>query len=505
MGTHSQTNYQQLSAGNGMTTEAESTAVNGGSRWLAELTSWQLALIDAALIGIAFFAAYYLRYTAQWFEPVDEVNSSPFGPYLPYMGIFMVWLLVANQGAGLYVQRRGRTWANELFSIGNAATNAVVVVMALSFLLRPLVFSRLMMVEAGVLVILLLGLWRLMLRVVNHRLRRRGIGVRRVLIVGADELGRHVLRTLVARPDLGYKPIGFLDDDPQIGSHDLGRVTALGNVQNLPDILGQHWVDLVIVTLPWENHRQIVAIVNECEKQGVEVRTVPDLFQLNLSQVQIEMLSGIPLLGLHRELEFHPANRLIKRALDILLVVLSLPFVIPMFTLIGIAIRLDSPGAIFFGQERIGLNGKSFKIYKFRTMIKNAEAMWDEVLRDTAEDLRRPKLINDPRVTRVGKFLRITSLDEFPNIINVLKGNMSLVGPRPQVQREVDLYEPWHYQRLKVKPGMTGLWQISGRSDIPFDEMCLLDIYYIENWSLALDLQILLQTAPRVLFRTGAY
>jgi lipopolysaccharide/colanic/teichoic acid biosynthesis glycosyltransferase len=138
-------------------------------------------------------------------------------------------------------------------------------------------------------------------------------------------------------------------------------------------------------------------------------------------------------------------------------------------------------------------------------MIQNAEAMWDDVLRDTSEDLRRPKLTNDPRVTRVGKFIRRTSLDELPNLINVIKGNMSLVGPRPQVRREVELYETWQYQRLKVRPGMTGLWQISGRSDIPFDEMCLLDIYYIENWSLALDLQILLQTAPRVLFQRGAY
>ncbi|NDJ85043.1 MAG: sugar transferase [Chloroflexi bacterium] len=477
--------------------------------WAIRLLNWQhgwrLLATDAVLIWGSFFLSYYLRYNIQLFQPVDESNTAPFQPYIAYAFIFMLWILLANQNAALYQERRGRTWANELFSIGNAATNAGVIIMALSFLLRPLVFSRLLIVQAVVLTILVLGMWRLAMRSLKHHFQRLGIGVERVLIIGGDHLGRHVLRTLVSRPDLGYRPIGFLDDDPTLGTTDLGRVQALGRVANLHNVLDEYSVDLVIVTLPWEQHRQIVSIVKTCESRQVAVRTIPDLFQLNLSQVQIEMLGGVPMLGLHRELEFHPANRLMKRALDLLLMILSLPLSLVLFVVIAIAIRLDSRGPIFFGQERIGLNGKAFKIYKFRSMVKDAESMWDQVLKDTQEDLRRPKLANDPRVTRVGKFLRRTSLDELPNLINVVKGDMSLVGPRPQVRREVELYEPWHYQRLKVRPGMTGLWQVSGRSDIPFDEMCLMDIYYIENWSLALDLQILLQTAPRVLFRSGAY
>lgn len=466
---------------------------------------WRVFLVDAVLIVVAFFISYYLRYTVQLLRPVDESNAASFSPFIPYAVIFMIWVLSANQNSGLYVQRRGRTWTNELFSIGNAATNAALVVMALSFLLRPLVFSRLLIIQAAALTIILLGIWRLVLRIVIRRLQKRGIGVERVLLVGAEELGRHVLRTLVARPDLGFRPVGFVDNDSEIGTTDLGRVPALGSIANLPHIIDEQRVDLVIVTLPWELHHEIVDIVKECERKRVAVRTVPDLVQLNLSQVQIEMLGGIPMLGLHRELEFHPANRLMKRALDIVLVILGLPVIVPVFAILGIAIRLESRGPILFGQERIGLNGKPFKIFKFRSMIQNAEAMWDDVLRDSNEDLRRPKLTNDPRVTRVGRFIRRTSLDELPNLINVIKGDMSIVGPRPQVRREVELYEQWQYQRLKVRPGMTGLWQISGRSDIPFDEMCLLDIYYIENWSLALDLQILLQTAPRVLFQRGAY
>lgn len=468
-------------------------------------TGWRVMIGDVILIVAAFMISYYLRYGLQLFQTVDEVNNAPFEPYLPYTFIFMIWLLIANQSAGLYTPRRGRTWASEIISIANAGTNAGLVVMALSFLLRPLVFSRLMLVQAVVLVIIFLAVWRLVIRNVMRQLQKRGIGVDNVLVVGADELGLSVLRTIVSRPDLGYRAIGFVDDDPTRGKADLGRVAALGAIINISSILTTHAVNVVIVTLPWERHQDIVAIVQECQRQGVDVRTVPDLFQLNLSKVHVESLGGIPLLGLQRPVKLNPANHIIKRLLDLILVIVSLPIALPFIGLVALAIRLETPGSPFFGQERVGMNGKVFKIIKFRSMIKDAESMWEDVMRQTNEDLRRPKVIDDPRVTRIGKIIRKTSLDELPNIFNVLKGDMSLVGPRPQVTREVELYAPWQYQRLKVRPGMTGLWQVSGRSEVPFDEMVLMDIYYIENWSLGLDLQILLQTAPRVIFRRGAY
>lgn len=480
---------------------------NGG--WLFAERQWFLAIIDALLIWGAFLLSYYLRYNIELFQPVDEANFAPFDPYISYTIIFMVWVLIANQSAQLYTQHRERSWANEWFSITNASANAGLVVMAISFMFQPLVFSRLLIVQAVVLTVLLLGGVRLALRSLKKRLQRRGIGIKRVLIIGADDLGRHVLRTLVARPDLGFRPIGFLDDDPQLGQTDLGRVQAFGQLSNLTSVFDEYLVDMVIVTLPWEEHHQIVEIIEACEARQISVRTVPDLIQLNLSQVQMEMLGGIPMLGVQREVGFHPVNQLLKRGLDLTLITIALPILLPLFAMIALAIRLDTKGAIFFRQERIGQNGKPFKMVKFRSMIVGAEQMWDQIIRESAEivDLRRfdKDKIEDPRITKVGRFLRKTSLDELPNLINVVKGEMSLVGPRPQVRREVDYYEPWHYQRLKVRPGMTGMWQISGRSDIPFDEMCLLDIYYIENWSLGLDLQILLQTGPRVLFGVGAY
>ena len=465
---------------------------------------WLLPTVDALLVAVAFLVSYYLRYEVQFLQPVNEANVAPFDPYIPYVAIFAALFLFFNQNARLYREQRGRSWWDELFSIGNSATNAAVVVMALSFLLRPLVFSRLLIVQASFLAVVFIGLWRAIIRVLRSELRRRGIGVERVLIVGAGRVGLSVLQIILARPDLGFKIVGFVDDDPDRGATNLGRVQALGMVDNIPRLIDRYKVDLVIITLPWHVQRKTLKIVRECERQHVKVRTVPDMFELSLSQVQVEMLGGIPLLGLNGDTQFHASSRLIKRGLDIVLTLLAMPVVLPLTVLIALAIRLDSEGPIFFSQERIGLNGNPFCVYKFRSMIKNAADMHEELVRQTGEDPLRPKIKNDPRITRVGHWIRRLSIDEVPQILNILRGEMSWVGPRPATPDEVELYEPWHRQRLRVLPGLTGLWQVSGRSEVPFEEMCLLDIYYIENWSLQLDLQIILRTVPLVLLAYGA-
>jgi exopolysaccharide biosynthesis polyprenyl glycosylphosphotransferase len=465
---------------------------------------WLLPTGDLLLVMAAFLFSYYLRYEVQFLQPVDEANAAPFAPYWPYAFTFAGLMLAFNQGARLYRERRGRTWWDEVFAITNGAMSTAVIVMALSFLLRPLVFSRLLIIQAALLVVLLLGLWRLALRLLRNNLRRRGIGVERVLIAGAGSVGLSVLQTLVARPDLGYKVVGFVDDDPERGANNLGRVPALGGIDNLPRLIDRHRVDLVIITLPWHVQRKILAIVRECERQNVKVRTVPDLFELSLSQVQVEMLGGIPLLGLNGEGRFHTGRRITKRVVDIGLALVALLPTLLLTLVIAIAIRLDTPGPIFFSQERVGLGGRRFKVYKFRSMVVDAEKMHADLMRRTGEDPRHPKLSNDPRITRVGRWIRRFSLDEVPQIWNILRGDMSWVGPRPATPQEVALYEPWHLQRLHVLPGLTGLWQVSGRSEVPFEEMCLLDIYYIENWSLGLDLQIVLRTIPMVLFAHGA-
>jgi exopolysaccharide biosynthesis polyprenyl glycosylphosphotransferase len=280
---------------------------------------------------------------------------------------------------------------------------------------------------------------------------------------------------------------------------------ALGAVENLPAIIVTERVDLVVITLSWESHREILDIVRECDRQDVQVRIVPDLFQLKLNRMQVENLAGIPLLGIKNRVRIPSGERLLKRLIDVAVIVIAAPVWIPLFAVTALAIWLEGRGSILYGQARVGKGGRTFQVWKFRSMVENADEMKAQLVEEQGLDPRHPKLKDDPRITHVGRIIRRVSLDELPQIFNILRGDMSLVGPRPPTPDEVALYEPWHMQRLETRGGLTGLWQVSGRSDVPFEEMVLLDLYYIENWSLLMDLQILLRTIPRVLLGDGAY
>jgi exopolysaccharide biosynthesis polyprenyl glycosylphosphotransferase len=464
-----------------------------------------MPLIDALLVFAAFGLAYVVRYDLQLLRAVGEANRAPFEPYLPYYVIFIAWLYLNYRGSGLYKAIRGRTFVDEVYTIINGVTSATVIMLAISFALQPLVFSRLMMIYVAAIAIILLTAGRIVRRIIQARLRERGIGVQRVLVVGAGDVGRSVLRTMIARKDQGYMPVGYLDQDPEQARADLGRVKGLGGLDQLETVLREQDVDQVVITLPWSLHAQIVQMIQACKRAEVDVSVIPDVFQLNLRQVLVENLDGIPLLRVNGHVPFKASGRLFKRGLDVALILLASPFILLIGGLVSLAIRLEDKGPIFYTAQRVGENGSQFKMVKFRSMIRNADDLREELIRTQELDPRHPKIKNDPRMTRVGRFIRTTSLDELPNLINVLMGHMSIVGPRPPTPDEVNLYQPWHMQRLQVKPGMTGLWQVSGRSEIPFDEMCLLDIYYIENWSIRLDAQILMMTIPRVLTRHGAY
>jgi len=464
-----------------------------------------ILVADIALINVAFFLSYMVRYEMGIPYPVDPRYDAPFYPsYIPTAVLLTLLCLTMYRIDGLYERRRGRRWLDETYRLVSGTMTSIVVIMAITFFTQPLVYSRGMLVLAGLLIVALLATSRLVQHFIEGQLRRRGIGVERLLIVGAGEVGRAVMRSILASPRLGYQIVGYVDDDPTKGDGHLGRFQGFGGLDKLAEVIQTQKVDEVIVTLPWMYHRKIMQIVAECERGKVRVRVVPDVFQQRMHRVDLDSLHGIPLIG-PGPTELSSGAMLVKRAMDLILVVFALPFAILLFVLVAVLIKLDSPGPVLFKQPRVGKDGRVFDMYKFRTMIVGAERMQAELADLNEADGPLFKIRDDPRRTRVGRFLRRTSIDELPQLINILKGEMSWVGPRPGTPEEVAQYEPWQRERIVVRPGVTGLWQVSGRSDIPFDEMILLDIFYIENWSLDLDIRILLQTVPRVLFGTGAY
>jgi exopolysaccharide biosynthesis polyprenyl glycosylphosphotransferase len=467
---------------------------------------WKYLLVvaDMVLILLAFVVAYYVRYQLQWFRAVDPVSQVGFYAYTPFVLALILILPISFLFSGVYPYRRGRSLIEETYAIATATAVGVMVMIIVTLLFRPLLYSRLIFFYTAVLVTLFMGVGRFMLQLAFDHLRHYGVGVKRVILVGAGDVGRMVMRTVVARPDYGYQLIGFLDDNPAKGFTNIGPYRALGPVDNLSQILEAEPVDTVIICLPWQSHRMIQRLLRTCENSMVRAQVVPDLFQLTKNQVYVEELNGIPLIST-RDVSIQGWNLVIKRAFDLVISVVGGIIALPLCGLIAIAIKLDSPGPILFTQTRIGRNGLPFQCYKFRSMVEGAADMRPDLgeLNEASGPLF--KVRNDPRRTRVGRWIRRFSLDELPQVINVLRGEMSWVGPRPNLPEEVEQYQEWHKKRLTVSPGITGMWQVSGRSDLTFDEMVLLDIYYVENWNLAMDLGIILRSIPAILGARGAY
>ncbi len=460
-----------------------------------------VVLLDIATIVVAFLGGYWVRYDLRWF--LDVAYDAPLSAYLPFLILYVVLTPVFFVVDGVY-RAWPRSWMDQVYRITNATAKVTVLMLAVTFVFRPRYYSRAMLIEVGLLTIGMLALVRGAESLALAYLRAKGVGIKRVVIVGAGEIGRTVMRTIVARPDLGYRVVGFVDDNPDKGYTDIGRFRALGPLDNLPAVLDEERPDEVIITLPWMYHRKIMGIVRECERRQVRPRIVPDLFQMSLTQVNVEDLGGVPLIGV-RTVSISKGALLVKRLIDVTVAAVGLLLGAPLFGLIALAVRLDSPGPVIFRQTRVGLRGRHFEMYKFRSMHVGAEEQQDMLADLNEADGPIFKIRDDPRLTRVGRILRRLSLDELPQLVNVLRGEMSLVGPRPPIPAEVEKYQEWHKKRLEAPPGMTGLWQVSGRSRLSFDEMVLLDIYYIENWSLWLDFKILMRTIPKVLLGEGAY
>lgn len=477
-------------------------------RWASSVDAphWKYWLLgsDLALALVAFLMAYYVRYQLQWFRAVDPVFQVDVWAYFPFTLVLLAILPVALRLSGVYPYRRGRALIEEIYGIGTATTASVMILITASLLFRPLLYSRLIFLYTAFFITILLGLNRFVIQWGFSYLRHYGVGVKRMVLVGAGDVGRMVMRTVTARPDLGYQIVGFLDDNPAKGFTDIGPYKALGPVDNLNQVLDGTPLDSVIICLPWQSHRMIQRLLRTCEQFSVRAQVVPDLFQLTKNQVVVDELNGIPLIST-RDVSIQGWNLVVKRVFDLVLGGLLGVVSMPLWLLVAMAIKLDSRGPVLYSQTRIGKNGEPFRCYKFRSMVTGADNLRQEL--GDRNEATGPlfKVRDDPRRTRVGRLIRRFSLDELPQVINVLRGEMSLVGPRPNLPGEVDQYQEWHKKRLTVSPGITGLWQVSGRADLTFDEMVLLDIYYVENWSLTMDLGILARSIPAVLRARGAY
>ncbi len=460
-----------------------------------------LVVLDAILINIGFALAWWARYELQLGPEVAEENYVTLDAYYLIQLALTIILLVVFKLQGLYEQKSRTGWMDATGVIVSSTTVGIAIMIVAVFGFRPYAFSRLAFLYVWFSIIVLLSLLRLVKMQIRDYLRRRGVGLERVLVVGAGQQGMLIMQNIVAQPQLGYDVVGFVDDER---NEDIGRFKALGALNDVPRIVRHKDVDLVIIALPSNSHANIVEIMMQCARQHVSFRIVPDFYELSLNKVDINEINGIPLIGL-KEVSMGGLNLLLKRLIDIMASVAVLAVASPLILLVGIAIKLETPGPILFTQTRVGRGGRHFTFYKFRSMKQGADR---EIQKLTSlNEATGPifKMRNDPRLTRVGKILRRLSLDELPQFYNILIGDMSLVGPRPPIPYEVEKYKEWHYKRLEVSPGLTGLWQVSGRSELTFDEMVLLDIWYIENWSLGLDLKIMMRTIPAVLLARGAY
>lgn len=471
-------------------------AVPGG-RWVQ--TAYVFA--DLTFILLNALAVYYFRFVPDWLPallsgapapPPTEPLREYLGFYLPYAGL----LVLACHAQALYSTPRARTSVDESLAVFKAVFLATLLLTSFIYLSGVKTISRLVIVSSGLLNAVTLAAWRAWRRSVVEERARSGRGARNVIIVGAGRTGNELARHLEQNRQFGLVVKGFLD-----GNHHADP-RVLGKIEDLASVVRGHFIDEVIVTVP--SARDVVrSVAQEARRLRFDVKVVPELCDGLAWGAPIEYLGDFPVMSLHRE-PIPALGLLVKRTVDLIGASLGLLLLSPLLLLVALAIRLDSPGPVLYRSRRVGRKAREFVCYKFRTMVADADSRKEELRH--LNERRGPffKIANDPRLTRLGKFLRRYSLDELPQLWNVLKGEMSLVGPRPHPVDDYRQYTLDCLRRLDVTPGLTGLWQVSARRDPSFERNLALDLEYIETWNLWLDLKVLLRTVPTVLRGTGS-
>ena len=469
-------------------------------------------VVDFLLLNLSTFAVLSFRENILGLagflrEPGSAAYAGAlFGPaaYLKISLVYSVVTVAVFFNRGLYVRQRSMARLDELYLVMKSLIIAAFLMMAISVLIPNLPYTRAVIVSNFFVSLILIDLWRITLRKVVGFLAQRGVGLIGAVIYGAGKSGRILSNQIKLHPEFGYSVLGFIDDDSAKKGKVYEGVKVLGPFEKLPKLIVSHDIDEVLVAIPSAAHRHLLNVVFDLRERQIPFMVIADLFELVTRRVSVLQVGSIPLLRLWRS-PLEGWQGYVKRATDIAGALAGVVLLLPFWLLVIILIKADSQGPIFYRQERLGKDGRPFRIFKFRSMVVGADEMLPELADFNEMDGPIFKIKKDPRVTRVGRFLRKFSLDEFPQLINVIKGDMALVGPRPPIPAEVEEYERWQMKRLTVPQGVTGLWQVSGRNLLTFEEMVRLDIYYIENWSLWLDLKVLLKTIPVVLFMRGAY
>jgi exopolysaccharide biosynthesis polyprenyl glycosylphosphotransferase len=461
----------------------------------AKLFSRIAALVDMAAIVAAFLLAYQVRR--------HVLNPFPFYLWV-LLVIIPVWYFLMAR-FGLYASIRTRPLSQVLASLAKVHVIGGIMLTSAIYLCEPSGYSRGLVGTFLAFSFLFIGCGKATLKGVLSYIRRRGYNVRHILIVGTDARALGFVDLLKQHANWGLKVVGVLALDPTDRGQEVNGCPVLGNLANLVEVCKRNPIDEVVFCMPkdtlfdWDEH------VRDMEEMGITVRMVLDFYDVRRVRREFTFFHDeVPILTFYGK-AFDGGQLFLKRCLDIGGALVGLSATAFLFPFIALAIRVDSSGPFFFGQNRVGENGRIFRCWKFRSMYLDAEERKQELMAHNEMSGAMFKMRDDPRITTAGRFLRRTSLDELPQYWNVLRGEMSLVGTRPPTPEEVATYENWHRKRICIKPGLTGLWQVSGRSEIQdFDEVARLDIQYIENWTLWLDIKLILTTVWVVFAGRGA-
>lgn len=466
---------------------------------VGRVTVIKLMAVDVALLIATYWGLLWLQYLWESIRMVHVESFNNYGYRLIFILFAWPFCLYVLDNYSFYKEKK---FEKALFKLAFAVLMGMVLQAAFFYLTRDTLFSRKFFILFGVAAFIILGVVRFIGRSYHRNVVLKKKGVDKVLVVGNNVLAHHFKRYVNRNPELRKQIIGYVKIDEEDARTPAG--TILGDVDDLVRIMMTNVIDEVVFAVPREKMSGIDEYVQACEEMGITMHMIMDIFDTDTSKVAAGAIGELPVLTFHT-ITLDEWQLSLKRGMDIIGGLCGVFVTAVVFVFLAPAIYLESPGPIFFGQKRMGRNGRTFTCYKFRSMAVDAEKRKKDLMEQNEMNGAIFKIKDDPRITKVGKFIRAASLDELPQFWNVLKGDMSIVGTRPPTLDEVSQYEPYHWKRLCIKPGITGIWQVSGRNQVEdFEEIVRMDVEYIYNWSLWLDIKLIFKTLQVVFAGRGA-